>query len=99
MSWPVGNCPNNVLYDLFSLIGKQQKIAHQIAGHPVEIRKSEIKTYKYYYLPFCNSPNSVRTTGLRTEHCVKCWMYWDGLNLSQYKNCTYCPSELGKFFV
>ena len=35
MSWPVGKCPNIERSDLFSLIGKQQKIAHLIAGHPV----------------------------------------------------------------
>jgi hypothetical protein len=35
MSWPVGKCPNMVRSDLFSLIGKQKKIAQLIAGHPV----------------------------------------------------------------
>jgi hypothetical protein len=35
MSWPFGKCPNMERYDLFSQIGKQKKIAHLIAGHPV----------------------------------------------------------------
>ena len=35
MSWPVGKCPNMERSDLFSLIGKQKKIAPLIAGHPV----------------------------------------------------------------
>jgi hypothetical protein len=35
MSWPVGKCPNMERSDLFSLIGKQKKIAQLIAGHPV----------------------------------------------------------------
>jgi hypothetical protein len=35
MSWPVGKCPNIERSDLFLLIGKQQKIADLIAGHPV----------------------------------------------------------------
>ena len=35
MSWPVGKCPNKERSDLFSLIGKQKKIAPLIAGHPV----------------------------------------------------------------
>ena len=35
MSWPFGKCPNMERYDLFSPIGKQKKIAHLIAGHPV----------------------------------------------------------------
>jgi hypothetical protein len=35
MSLPVGKCPNMERSDLFSLIGKQKKIAHLIAGHPV----------------------------------------------------------------
>jgi hypothetical protein len=37
MSWPVGKCPNMDRSDLFSLIGKQQNIAHLIAGHPVHV--------------------------------------------------------------
>jgi hypothetical protein len=37
MSWPVGKCPNIERSDLFSLIGKQNKIAQLIAGHPVQI--------------------------------------------------------------
>jgi hypothetical protein len=35
MSWPVGKCPNMKRSYLFSLIGKQKKIAPLIAGHPV----------------------------------------------------------------
>jgi hypothetical protein len=35
MSLPVGKCPNMEYSDLFSLIDKQIKIAHLIAGHPV----------------------------------------------------------------
>jgi hypothetical protein len=35
MSWPVGKCPNKERSDQFSLIGKQKKIPHLIAGHPV----------------------------------------------------------------
>jgi hypothetical protein len=35
MSWPVGKCPNMEGSDLFSLIGKEKKIAQLIAGHPV----------------------------------------------------------------
>ena len=36
MSWPVGKCPNKERSDQFSSIGKQKKIAHLIAGHPVD---------------------------------------------------------------
>jgi hypothetical protein len=35
ISRPVEKCPNMERSDLFSLIGKQKKIAHLIAGHPV----------------------------------------------------------------
>ena len=35
MSWPFGKCPNMKRSDMFSLIGKQKKSAHLIAGHPV----------------------------------------------------------------
>jgi hypothetical protein len=35
MSYPVGKCPNMESSDLFSLIGKEKKIAQLIAGHPV----------------------------------------------------------------
>ena len=35
MSWPVGKCPNMERSDLFSLIGKQKKIAPLIAGNPI----------------------------------------------------------------
>ena len=38
MSWPVGKCPNMERSDLFSLIGKQKKIAQLIAGHPVYLK-------------------------------------------------------------
>jgi hypothetical protein len=35
ISWPVGKCPNMERSDVFSLFGKQQKIAPLITGYPL----------------------------------------------------------------
>ena len=40
MSWAVGKCPNMFRSDVFSLIGKQKKIAHLITGHPVAVESN-----------------------------------------------------------
>jgi hypothetical protein len=50
MSWPVGKCPNMERSYLFSLKGKQKKIAQLIVGHPVVSKFDLTNLWKYFTL-------------------------------------------------